>query len=398
MRCTPLLGLIVLACQLTTEPPPIREQPGADSILAIRNARVITMNSEGVLAGHTILVRGDRISAIGPANAVTVPAEATIVDAGGRYVLPGLIDMHVHILREHLSAYVEHGITSVRNMWGYRELAGHMSDVAAGRVLGPRIYSLTAGFDGSPPRWPQTQLVDDVARIEPLIDAQLSQGFRELKVYTNLSPAAYDSIVAITRRRGLSFAGHVPARVSLEHVLASGQHSIEHLGGYQSEVATSGQWLSINETRMHQWAQRTAMTGTWNCPTLAVLEMLSAASAQARAMNRNRQRMVKALHDAGAMLLVGTDAGFDRMLPGSLAEELRLFVEAGLSPYQALLGATRNAATYLGLSDEIGTIKTGARADLVLLNANPLTDIRVVRSIAGIVLRGRWLPAVVSTR
>ena len=391
MRRTLLLILCLGCGSPVTEPAPLQVQTGSDSLLVIRNARIVTMTNPGVLSGQTVVVRGDRIAALGPAAAVQLPDGATIVDAGGRYLLPGLIDMHVHILTEHLEGYLQHGITSVRNLWGYRELPALINSIHNGARRGPSIYSLSPGFDGSPIRWPQTQLSDDATQIAALIDAQVQQGFRELKVYTNLTRAAFDTIVAITRRRGLTFAGHVPVRVPLEHAIASGQRSIEHLGGYDVEVST-GPWLTVDAAAMRQWAQRSASAGVWNCPTLAVIDMLFTSSPQRATVTQNRQRMVKALHDAGAGLLVGTDTGFDRMMPGSIAEELRLFVAAGLSPYEALLGATRNAARYLQLEGEIGTIAVGARADLVLLHANPLADISAVTGVEAVVLRGRWLP------
>ena len=328
------------------------------------------MDRAGVLERHSILIRRGRIVEVRPADQLTSVSGAKVIDARGKYVLPGLIDMHVHINRADLDAYVQHGITTVRNMWGFQQLATISADVEAGRVRGPAIHSLSSGFDGSPVKWPQTQLVDDLAQIAPLLQQQINQGYREIKVYTDLSRAAYDSIVALARARGLTFAGHVPSRVGLSYVLQQGQRSIEHLGGYQL-------------AQLDAQIRATVQAGTWNCPTLAILNQVASPLAE------TRLRIVKALRDGGARLLVGTDSGIERTMPGeSIAEELRLLVEAGLTPYEALRGATANAAEYLHLENEAGAIKPGARADLVVLDANPLRDIAAVRRIRGVMLRG----------
>ena len=391
----PLFLCVALACSSsTTGPGPLQIEPGSDSLLVIRNAHLVTMNSPGILTGQVVVVQGDRIAAIQAASA-PIPEGATVIDAAGRYLMPGLIDMHVHILTEHLQGYIEHGVTSVRNMWGYRELPGVISSIQSGARLGPSIYSLSSGFNGSPARWPETQLSDDVTQIEALVNGQIQQGYRELKVYTNLNLAAFDTLVAVARRRGVTLAGHVPNTVTLRHAIESGMRSIEHLSGYVGAVTRGSQWVRADPIEMILWAQRTAAAGVWNCPTLAVVDVQDIVPFEFEARSRARRNMVKALHDAQAPLLVGTDAGFTgirTMQPETIAEELRLFVQAGLTPYEALLGATRNAARYLGLNTEIGTISTGARADLILLSANPLANIDAVRRIDGVVLRGHWMP------
>jgi imidazolonepropionase-like amidohydrolase len=266
-------------------------------------------------------------------------------------------------------------VTSVRNLWGYNELVQIMRDVESGARPGPRIFSLSAGFDASPPNWPQTQISDDAGVVAELIDRQYELGYREVKVYQKLSRAAYDSIVAVGGRKGMTFAGHMPPQVGLSHVLASGQRSIEHLGGY----STGGQ--------LAQQVAATAQAGTYNCPTLAILTILNPPNVGA-----NLRAIVSALHSGGAKLIVGTDSGSDRTLPGvSIYDEVELFVASGLSPYDALLGATRTAAEYLGESGNLGTIAAGKKADMILLRSNPLSDVRAVRGVQAVIQRGRVL-------
>ena len=370
MRISLFALLAAVACATPVDLPPGLPVAGADadSLVLIAGGDVIPMDGAGVLEDHSVLVREGRIVAVAPVAELPAPPGARVVDASGRWVIPGLIDMHVHINEADLEAYVDHGITTVRNMWGFAQLAAIIDRVASGRVRGPEIHSLSSGFDGSPIKWPQTQLVDDLSRIEPLIEAQVAQGYTEIKMYRDLSLAAYDSIVAVARNRGLTFAGHVPIRVGLDHVLARGQRSIEHLGGY-------------DPARLDVQVPATVAAGAWNCPTLAI---------QGPASVRPRLAViVGALHAGGARILAGTDAGIGRTAPGaSMADELALLVAAGLSPADALRAATTSAAEYLGLEGEIGVIAPGARADLVILDGNPLEDVGAVRLVRGVVLRG----------
>jgi imidazolonepropionase-like amidohydrolase len=375
MRARLLAAALLVACNASNGPeitlPP--SESTSDSLVLVFGASVIPMDRNQVLAQHSIVVRQGRIVQVAPAASIGDLAGAKIIDARGKYVLPGLIDMHVHMNRSQSESYVRHGITSVRNMWGFTALAGIIADINAGTLRGPAIYSLSSGFDGSPPKHPQTQLVDDLNQVAPLMQQQIDQGYREIKVYTDLTREAYDSIVAIARARGLTFAGHLPRRLSLEYVLSQGQHSIEHLGGY-----------TINSIAAQ--ARATEQAGTWVCPTLHVLASLNIGG------DETRLRIVKGLYDGGVRLLVGTDAGFQTIAPGtSLFDELRLFVAAGLSPYDALRGATVDAAEYLGLANEIGRIASGFRADLVILDANPLRDIMAVSRIHDVMVRGELL-------
>ncbi len=365
---------------------------------AILHASVVPMDGERVLRDQVVLVAGDRIAAVGPAGTVAIPSSAGIIDARGAYVLPGLIDMHVHIRSGELEAYVDNGITSVRNMWGYSALPATMADVVAGRRVGPAIYSASPGLDGTPAVWPETQIVDDPSTAQAVVDVQVAAGWRWIKVYTSLSAASYDAITAAARNRGIRTIGHVPLRVTLEHALDSGQLSIEHLGGYDRALSRTGQsnaaaWADIDASRIPALAARTAAAGTWNCPTLAIYAII-ADSLPAGTRDRvvaNRGAVVRALADAGARLLVGTDAGIDRTAAGSsIHDELADFVAAGLTPYESLRAATSAAAEFLGEQAEIGVVAPGRRADLLIVASNPLEDIGALRAPEAVVLRGVW--------
>jgi imidazolonepropionase-like amidohydrolase len=341
--------------------------------IAIVNVNVVPMDQNRVLPSQTVLVENGRITAIGPSADVQAPAGALRINGTDRYLLPGLIDMHVHIRSAELPRYVDAGVTSVRNMWGYNELPAIIRDIDAGTRNGPRIFSLTAGFDASPAQWPQTQATDDPAALAPLVDRQYDLGFREIKVYQKVSRAAYDTLVAIAKRKGMTFAGHMPPLVGLNHVLASGQRSIEHLGGY-----------SVG-SQLEAQAAATVQAGTYICPTLAIQSRLSSPGRAA-----DLRAITGVLHARGAKLLAGSDAGIDVTQPGvSLHEELEMLVSSGLTPFDALLAATRTAAVYLGQANEIGTIAVGKEADLILIQGNPLQNITATRDIDAVILNGR---------
>lgn len=377
MKLAPLLWIFGLATSCSSvvhdDAAEITGDRNATSI-AIVNVNVIPMDQNRVIQSQTVLIDDGRITSIGPASTTQVPAGALRIDAKGKYLLPGLIDMHVHIRTSELDKYLPAGITSVRNMWGYNELPAIMRDIETRARKGPHIFSLTAGFDGSPAQWPQTQVSDDPSVISALVDRQYDLGFREIKVYQRLTRAAYDTIVAVAKRKGMTFAGHMPPLVGLEHVLASGQRSIEHLGGYNT-----GSQLDVQITA-------TIQAGTYNCPTIAVQSLLTPSRGD------GLRAITAALHARGARLLVGTDSGIDVTQAGSsIHDELELFVRAGIPPFDALLGATRTAAEYLGQTAAIGTIAVGKEADLLLLRDNPLADIRSTRLIDVVIVDGRLL-------
>jgi imidazolonepropionase-like amidohydrolase len=369
---------------------------------AIIHASVVPMDTDRVLRDHTVLVVGDRIAAVGPDGSVVLPSGTPVVDVDGAYVTPGLIDMHVHVRRSELDDYVRAGITSVRNMWGYQALPAVIDDIAAGRSLGPTIYSASPGLDASPGVWPETQFVDDPSQAEAVVAAQVAAGWRFLKLYNSLSRASYDAIVAAARGHGVRFLGHVPFAVSIGHALDSGQSSIEHLGGYDDALTRTSQprsvlaWLDIDADGIAPLAAHTAAAGTWNCPTSAIYALLAgtqSADRQAR-IRQNRGAMIRGLRDAGARLLAGSDSGIDVTAAGtSLHDELDELVAAGLSSYEAVRAATSGGAEFLEEGAEIGTVAAGRRADLLVVSGNPLEDVAALRDLEAVILRGAWRPS-----
>ena len=393
------LAAIVLLVALS----PFDAQPGvnpnpsfATADLAIVDVNVVPMDTRRVLRHHTVLIAGDRITAFGPADEIEIPAGATIVEGDGRYLMPGLADMHVHLERQDLRTYVDHGITTVRNMWGFPDVQAMQREIAGGELIGPTIHSISPGLDGTPPKWPLTQLVLEPSQADSVVGAQYDNGWRTLKLYQDLHLDVYDAIIDAARARGMDYVGHVPTRVGLAHVLDVDQRSIEHLGGYANELGDNGGWwMSIDEDRLPFVVAHTREADAWNCPTLAIFAQIAKRRPDdvAERQTANRRRVIAALHDGGANLLIGTDSGIDIVAPGSsIHDELAQFSAAGLSPYEVLWIATVGAAEFLGETDEFGTIKVGSRADLVLVNANPLDDVGALRALSGVVLRGEWKP------
>jgi len=439
-----LLSLpVALLLAWTQVAPPAPAAPAAEPAIAFVGVSVVPMSSNAVLADQTVVVRGDRIVALGPAADTAVPEGATRIDGKGRWLMPGLADMHVHTWSaDDFPLFIANGVTTVRNMFGSELQLGWRQQVAAGELLGPTMITAGPIIDGDPPVWPGSTVLTDPAEADKVVLEQQQAGYDFLKVYAGLKLDVYDALVAAAKAHGMRFMGHVPKAVGLEHVIASGQSSIEHLDGFAGAAQLEGSphhgetgflqtlaaWPTADSGRLAELADACRKNGVWNCPTLVVLEKWVGPEETAALMARpemkyvgpmlkgfwdpknnylgtmpddrvaatqagdaDRKRCVRILHEHGARLIAGTDMGNPFVVAGwALHEELANFVQAGLSPYEALRAATSGAAEFMGAPKEWGVVAIGARADLLLLEANPLEDVRNAAQRVGVMVRGKW--------
>jgi imidazolonepropionase-like amidohydrolase len=423
-------------------PPSIAVQPGD---LAITDVSVVPMSSDGILAHHTVVIRGDLIVAVAASAALTLPAGITRIDGAGKWLMPGLADMHVHAWNEDdLTMFLAAGVTTVRNMWGVEQHLTWRSQIARGERLGPTIVTAGALIDGDPPDWPGSVVLANPDDAEQLVTQQKAAGYDFLKPVSRLSREAFEALAAAGKRHGMVLSGHVTYAVGLEGVLAAHQRSIEHLDGYLAALVPSGPplppiddtqpWLRavlsrLDPSRLPGLIDQTIAAGAWNCPTLVAydrapelydvaaierrvqwLAMVPSAvrarwaqdfaaqsytaedTAAVRAMNAQLARITGALVAANAPILVGTDTSNPYVVPGeSLHDEIELIVAAGVPRPRVMRAATADAWRYLGLPHEAGVVEIGARADLVLVASDPLTAALPLIP-DGVMVRGRWLP------
>jgi imidazolonepropionase-like amidohydrolase len=414
-------------------------------VVAFVGVSVVPMDKERVVANQTVVVRDGRIVEVGPTGKAKIPTGATQIDGRGKFLMPGLADMHAHLFpgdgtandlaTQQLILYLANGVTTVRNMIGAPAHVVLRDRVKEGKLLGPTVY--TAG----PPLTGKDAVSPEVA--ERIVAAQKQAGYDLLKVHEGLRPEVYETIASAARKSGIPFAGHVTASVGLQRALAARQASIEHLDGYlqalipqdspvpppPSQVVLGPALEHVDERRLPALARATRDAGVFNTPTLALFKIvvsaddpavfskwpelryvpakmregfakqkggIKAGEAPAAELKRYvelRDHVVKALHDAGAKLLVGPDSPQLFLVPGfGTHREMAAMAEAGLTPYAVLQAATRNAAEYLGTPGEFGSIESGRRADLLLLDANPLQSVANCSRVAGVMVRGRWLP------
>lgn len=371
--------------------------PVPAQVLAIEDVAVVPMDRDTIIAHQTVIIDGGRIAALGPAGSVQVPGGARRIDGRGRYLMPALTDMHVHLSAADLDAYLASGIGTVRNMWGHAGITRLRREIEAGTRRGPRIHSASPGLDGTPPQWPATVIVTDPesAAVAVRRESERDDGWEYIKVYSRLSPEVFDAVMQEVRARKLTAVGHVPLAVDIRHALEAGLRSVEHLTGYDRAVSTTGQggtwaWIDVDTARFAPLVEATRRAGAWNCPTLAIYTALARqhSAAEQAAVSRHRRLFVRRLFESGAPILAGSDAGIQVVAPGtSLHDELRELVAAGLTPYEALRAATVAPARFFGDS-AAGVVRTGAHADLLLLDGNPLDDVSNAASIRTMILRG----------
>ena len=403
----------------------------ASEAVAFTNVNVVPMDSERVLEDQTVLVEQGRIRRVGSAAEVRVPAGVTTVDGSGKYLMPGLAEMHGHmpggdVEEMVMFLYVANGVTTVRGMLG---LDGHIElrrKANAGEIVAPTLYLAGPSFNGNSVSSPE--------QAAQKVRTQKDQGWDLLKIHPGLTVPEYDAMAMTAHEVGIRFGGHVPAEVGLEHAIAMGQETFDHLDGFieylnafdepidrgrLDELATMVQdagalvvptmvlWdvgiighgdaqVMANYPEMRYWPKRNiprVVEGVegWIGRHAGSARRAQADPAAADLWANNRLEVLKVLSDGGVGILMGTDSPQIFSVPGfSVHREMQAMAEAGMSPYEILVSGTRAVGEYFRRSDTFGTVEVGRRADLILLNSNPLDDVGNVADRAGVMVRGRW--------
>ena len=423
---------------------------------AFVDVNVIPLDRERVLEHQTVVVDGGRIVALGPSQRTPVPAGVTRIDGRGKFLMPGLAEMHAHVVggqnpnheqinKDILFLYVANGITSIRAMLGAPNQLVLRERLRRGDVLGPTMYVSAPSLNGNSAPNPDTAI--------KLVRAHRAAGYDFLKIHPGLSRETYDAIARTARELNLTWAGHVPADVGLQHAMELRQSTVDHLDGVleatvpdstaerlRNNTASFAEFINgVQPSRFADIARQMKATNTWNVPTILVWENLYSQSETpdemgARAelkywprtavvnfvnQKRNqvaqqrqqgltpelaakyltlRRQALKAVVDAGAPLLMGTDSPQLFMVPGyALHRELGIIASAGVTPYQIYESGAKNVARYvadqLKQDGNFGTVAIGNRADLVLLDANPLESVSNLTKRSGVMVRGRWVSA-----
>lgn len=413
----------------------------ADTTVFI-NVNVVPMSAEVVLTGQTVVVERGRITIIGNVETVPVPEKAHIVDGTDRYLMPGLAEMHAHVTSTEpadidrlFTLFVANGITTIRGMLGQRSHLDLRAQLNDGAMFGPRFVTSGPSLNG--------RSVSGVADAAQQVREQHSAGYDFIKIHPGLTSDEFAALATTANELGMPYAGHVPVSAGVREVLREGMTTIDHLDGYfvvllPPDSHGSGGFggffdvMLANEldaTKIPGIAAATAAAGTWNVPTQVLFEHRVDDTPVAELRNRAemryvskstlgrwvntkerqlvergfngeiaaraidlRRQLILALHESGAGLLLGSDAPQVFNVPGfSVHRELDALVAAGLTPYAALRTGTSAVADFL--ASNTGIVAVGREADLILLDANPLEDIRNSRRIHGVMLRGQWLPA-----
>ena len=402
----------------------------APAAVAFTHVNVVPMDSERVLRDQTVLVEQGRIRLLGSAGEVEVPADITTVDGSGKYLMPGLAEMHGHMPGGDaeemvMFLYVANGVTTVRGMLGQD---GHMElrrKANAGEIVAPTLYLAGPSFSGGSVSSPE--------QAGQRVRTQKEQGWDLLKIHPGLTVPEYDAMAMTAHEVGIRFGGHVPADVGLEHAIQMGQETFDHLDGFIEYLNAFDE--PIDRGSLEELVTMVKDAGSWVVPTLVLWDVgiigrgdaqtlatrpemrywpkrsipgaegvdgwtrRRAASARraladpdaADLWANNRLEVLKALADGGVGILMGTDSPQIFSVPGfSLHREMQAMAEAGMSPYEILVSGTRAVGEYFRRSDTFGTVAVGRRADLILLNTNPLDDVGNVADRAGVMVRGRW--------
>jgi imidazolonepropionase-like amidohydrolase len=402
---------------------------------------VLPMDRNDVHRNQTVVVEDGRIAYVGVPG--PAPSGATIIDGTGKFLMPGIAEFHAHVpsggqaMNAHraLNLYVLAGVTTARGMLGAPMHLALRDSIARGQVLGPRLLTSGPSFNNNTATSPRIAA--------GMVTDQKNAGYDLLKIHPGVPRDAFDSLAATANRLRIPFAGHVPLEIGLDVALTSRYSTIDHLDGFVEAMYNGTQPLTpqingffglgivrqLDPSRFQSIVDRAKASGVAMVPTQILMdnyandatgEQLTSAPEftywvpqQVAAWRTNkdnilsqlpvpreqrqefialRRRFIKALYEAGVPFLLGSDAPQLWNVPGfSAHRELGALVAAGLTPYEALRTGTVNVAKFLGEEGRSGVVRVGARADLLLLDANPLEDVSNTLRISGVMVNGRWI-------
>ena len=396
--------------------------------VAFVDVTVLPMDTERVVPGQTVIVRDDRITEVGAKDKVAVPADAQRIDGAGRFLIPGLAEMHGHNppagapdeqFETNFFLFVANGVTTVRSMLGHDGQLAWREKARSGNLVAPTLYLAGPSFSGGEMTPEQA-----VQRVK----AQKGEGWDLLKVHPGLKLETYEAMARAAKEVGIEFSGHIPADVGLVRAIDFGQRTVDHLDGYIEHL--QAQDGPIAPDKLAEIVKKTRESGTWVVPTMMLWETIIGAAkaeelealpelkyaprqtvqswrvsyrrkafapdfnaARAKQIAENRKVLLKALADGGVRILFGTDAPQQYSVPGfSIHREMRAMKDAGMLNFAILQSATKNVGDYYQAVDKVGQIAPGHRADLMLLTGNPLESLEHIAKRAGVMARGKWLP------
>jgi hypothetical protein len=409
----------------------------------IENVNIIPMTTENkVIKKAIVVIQDNKILSIND----SIPMDAKTIDGTGKWLIPGLMDMHVHTnadlnFRENaptqgatffmdtqdvMTTYIANGVTSIFELGGRVEHFGQRNEIAKGKVIGPRM-AIAPMINGGDPN-NGGRIVNTASDARQAVRSIKAEGYNFVKVYSQLNIESFEAIIDESKKQGIKVVGHIPDAYEgkTEEAFIPNFDLVAHAEEYSKQIRNK----SKTKKDAQYFAEMTKKSNTWVIPNLIALVSIAK---QARSLDSIRSMetlkyvhpilqdkwltsnqyhksaspeniayfddiisfhkdLVKAFKKAGVPMVAGTDAGTSGVLTGfSLHDELELLVDAGLTNEETLTSATRLPAEWLGIDKEVGTVETGKYADLILLDANPLDDISNTRTISGVFVNGTWL-------
>lgn len=412
--------------------------------IVIRSVNVIPMDSERILANQDVVVKDGKITALNDAGKVKYGKGALLVEAKGKYLIPGLAEIHAHVppvddlqpMKEVLTLFAVNGVTTIRGMLGHPRHIELRSKILSGEILGPHFYTSGPSFNGLS--------VKTAEGGDKMVRDQKAMGYDFLKLHPGLTLQNFNAVVKAAREVSIPYAGHVSSGVGVWRAIDAGYASIDHLDGFiegmvpgieamtPEEIGFFGLYAAkkADATQIPKLVNGLREHHIWVVPTQCLAERWAAADKSPEQLRgapemiymdpktldawttskknqmsnpkyneeevnnfvKLRRKLIYECNKNGVGLLLGSDAPQVFNVPGfSIHHELQYLVDSGLTPYEALRTGTANVASYFNLSGNSGTVKTGNISDLVLLNGNPLSDISQTTKIEGVMLGNNWL-------
>jgi imidazolonepropionase-like amidohydrolase len=433
-----LINLFALCCSLSAQELASNRQRD----IVFTSVNVIPMDRERVLENQTVVVRNGKVTAMGNAGAVKVDKDALVVDAKGKYLMPGWAEMHAHVppiddiepMKDVLTLYLANGITTIRGMLGHPKHLELRSKINSGEILGPHFYATGPSFNGQTVKTPE--------RGAEMVREQKAAGYDFLKLHPGLTNVTFPAIAKTAHEAGIPFVGHVSFNVGVWRAIDAGYSSIDHLDGFveaivprsdtlaEQETGLFGAWIAYRadaaqipklmkglrdkhirvvptQALAERWLSPLPADAFTSAPEMKYMkpqEITNWTNAKTGYMNNPnfskdhaekliqvRRKLIYECQKNGVDLLLGSDAPQVFNVPGfSIHHEMKYMVDAGLTPYETLRAGTVNVASYLNKPDW-GTVKTGNVSDLVLLSGNPLKDINQTQNIEGVMMGTNWL-------